>query len=982
MGAAALGEEWTLRNPLKTDFQDEPVRLHLKAPTEPFIVREDGKEVPCQIEEIDGQKYVWVAATVGPNEKRTYTIEPGAPAKGAPKVQVAKEGEAYVLDNGQVAVKVPASGSALVSPILAVRLPSGNWAGGGFWKTERKLIRLTSAIVGDGTVFGKVRLHYEFEGKAGLNGDVPAFATVDVSVQAGSRHATLEESHEMSRFDYWEFDCAKGWDARESVCVPISGGCGDRPDLKPWPPNSLRVGQTRMGDTLLRLQPRWSQSYDEGWFFGATEGQFLLGALPARAGKWLWPHSNLIDVKVKESADYAGLRCPTWKGRRYWFLLAGPKAELGGGWKAYAARYAMWPLDKLSSDFILDWEGQSGGFTGVDYLSEGINPTGGWRGKGRAAVAAAGKQGNLSTLTEAQAILHPDTYGSYWLFWSPENPNFFTDFVKPGIAYIAQLRTHPRFADLRRLAEQKFREDLYHSVTLPGGTGQECPGYLAHSMETWAQLAPICKEHMGVDPTAWPQFKAAASFLVHASQPIGGGQRRCHPGGDTHPPGPNVFEIAEKFGVREDVKSFKTEELPGFGVIFRNGPGTNDETYLAFKSGPNRGHYHGDQLSFHYCARSKPVAIDHMCSYAPRAGQEHMHNRVAFHTEKLPYANMNGYERVIAFKTSADREPPKGGTPNGGVDVAIGQVESERLRETTKVPPEKWDWYLPEERFDKPLRYRRTIVAVRSVAASGSLADRRADYFVIRDQHDGPRVKATWCLHVLSDAVERTGGKGRPATSPTPQGGGETKEPSSSRKGQRSNILKNVGMSARPQGVGETFDFRNLQVFVAAPSRYEFEPFDWSHERKDKKTGEVSFRESTKGIRLTVEGEQSEFITVLCPVRSAGFSPSLPVGSAGLSPYLRVSALPGGVQVGDDEILFAGGIDADPATAYVTVKRSGQLALTLTGKDIDLDRSQGDIGLFVPDAGYPFGEVPEWLCRQRLKKPEWYQPVWPLGIRR
>jgi hypothetical protein len=42
--------------------------------------------------------------------------------------------------------------------------------------------------------------------------------------------------------------------------------------------------------------------------------------------------------------------------------------------------------------------------------------------------------------------------------------------------------------------------------------------------------------------------------------------------------------------------------------------------------------------------------------------------------------------------------------------------------------------------------------------------------------------------------------------------------------------------------------------------------------------------------------------------------------------------------------------------------------LTLTGNDIDMDRDQGDVGLFVPDAGYPFGEIPDWLVRQRAKK--------------
>ena len=93
-------------------------------------------------------------------------------------------------------------------------------------------------------------------------------------------------------------------------------------------------------------------------------------------------------------------------------------------------------------------------------------------------------------------------------------------------------------------------------------------------------------------------------------------------------------------------------------------------------------------------------------------------------------------------------------------------------------------------------------------------------------------------------------------------------------------------------------------------------------------------------------------------------------GDAAASP--AILAMPRGVKVGNDEILFAG----DPPTAGdaarpVSVRRDGREVLSLAGKDIDLDRSQGDIGLFVPDAGYPFGEIPDWLIKQRAKRPDW-----------
>jgi hypothetical protein len=315
--------------------------------------------------------------------------------------------------------------------------------------------------------------------------------------------------------------------------------------------------------------------------------------------------------------------------------------------------------------------------------------------------------------------------------------------------------------------------------------------------------------------------------------------------------------------------------------------------------------------------------------------------------------------------------------------------------------------------------------------------DGQQDYFVIRDQFQGPPLDAHYCLHVLGEQCEHRG-----------------------------NVI----------------DFEGLRLTVAAPERFQFSRHDWMH-------GNGGL-EATKGIRLSVRGAGGEFITVLQPrpvkcvtqckltlkeavyrpkynkrtdetekhprdlivtldydgdrlyrraaVDVPDFNRALHTGQAERrSDEIRLSIdlgtdrraeggegsfrlkldrqgtklsgaftgsyrgqpregqvsgqmgtnvlssqghwvenvkltptkpIPGGVQVGKDRIVFAGGIDAKEDTTYVTITRDDQPVLQLTGADVDLDRFQGEIGLYVPDTGYPFGQIPDWLIRQRVKR--------------
>jgi len=874
--------DWTFRNPTAGEFSDELMRVPIPVPEGEFATVQDGRPVPYQVDRSGLKPVLWVQSSFKPGEAHTFGTRPGKPSASKPIVAVRREGGFLVLDNGVVAVRLPDGSDAAMAPVLGIKPAGGSaWLGKGSWRTALKPGKLEAMVVGDGTLFGKVRLFYRFEGGDPATG---AWAMVEVTLAPGKAYAAVEESHAMGRSDAWEFDCAAGWKPTRTLYKTHASGAGS-PHDESLKIGTLLPGQTRMGDVLVRLMPRWTQAFDEGWFFAASDARTVVGAVPARASRWFWPHDNLIDARLAKSGDAAVLVLPTWKGTRWWMLLAGPEdrlaAESGDPGaspiRTMLMRDVYASADKIANDYITDWPGAKGTFQGLfpfDFAN--INPTGHWRGLVRAAIANAGKDGDIGTLTLAQVILDPDIYGSYWLHWSPENPNFFSDFIARGIALVTNLKRHPRFKELAALAQAKLREDLHHSVTLPGGAGQECPGYQSHGVGAIENVARLCKEHLGFDPLAWPYFAASKEFLFRISQPDGS-IRRILPAGDTHP-GKDGPRPIESYGTTGNAATLKTEELPGFGAIFRNRPGTPKETYLAFKSGPNRGHYHGEQLAIHWCADAAPIAVDHHCSYKPRAGQEHMHNRVAFHTEKLPYANMDGHERLIAFLPGAD------------CDIAVGQVESTRLRVTNEFPPEGWDVEFPQETFpDSPIRYRRTVVAVKNGAGG--------DYFVLRDQFDTPpSVRATWCLHVRSDSVKQN---------------------------------------------GSLIEFGKATVFCAAPANFEFKPFPWAHDN--------GTREATQGARLTAPADAREFVTVLHP---GGKPPAM-------------ATIPGGVRVGTDEIVFDGGIDDTDGTTYAAIRRGGKPMATLTGRDIDPDRSQGRIGLFVPDAGYPFGDIPDWLIRQR-----------------
>jgi hypothetical protein len=328
---------------------------------------------------------------------------------------------------------------------------------------------------------------------------------------------------------------------------------------------------------------------------------------------------------------------------------------------------------------------------------------------------------------------------------------------------------------------------------------------------------------------------------------------------------------------------------------------------------------------------------------------------------------MGGFERLIAFKTSKE------------VDIAVGQVESNILRETKAYPPEKWWPRFPIIEYKEPIVYRRTVIFVKAEPQ---------DYFVFWDQYWAPKdVKAVYCLHALDDQTVAEKAKQGATTDGSdlfrwPQA--DVPRPEGLERGRLLLYRKGsdhpeayditavekdgLRLSGKPEA-GENLGYAILKDRITLPTPnpnalklkagsvylYAIGPYEnvyshpWWHENGG--------LEQTQGVRLPYYGRVGAILTVMSPTP------------------LAVEGAPGFVGVGGDsgDAIQFGEADKSPKAdaVYVTVKRGRKTLIELTGKDFDFDRPQGEIGLLAPDAVAPHGDIPEWLLKQRANPPAW-----------
>jgi len=375
--------------------------------------------------------------------------------------------------------------------------------------------------------------------------------------------------------------------------------------------------------------------------------------------------------------------------------------------------------------------------------------------------------------------------------WNPGNPNFHTDKYQVALFAGAALRDHPHADEWLAFGLDNFREDIEKVISAPHGVGYECPGYAGYSIRLQLNNARVIANTGFENPvTSNPLFKETATWHRQLLTPFDKriGVRHEAPIGDTHRwtsgLGPGFGELAtfyrqsdpelasqlmgiwrylegqgydKKLGLRERLiaidprieptamtdNDWSSQAFKGFGAVMRTGFDTEQETFVSIKAGWARGHYHNDDLSYHYYADGTPISLDYNCSYDPRGDHAALHNSMTF--GRLGTVRHN--QRDVAVEAQEQ-------IGSSGKVLAFGEgqagdaiVAERRSRGVTLSPIDPHDAEFSRRypsRQTGPIVHRRTLALIKHSADHPM-----TDYLAVRDQtlSDEPQQLN---LHVLA----------------------------------------------------------------------------------------------------------------------------------------------------------------------------------------------------------------------------------------
>ena len=454
--------------------------------------------------------------------------------------------------------------------------------------------------------------------------------------------------------------------------------------------------------------------------------------------------------------------------------------------------------------FITEGSSRGGGFpsgllwVGRRYQDDFLNPTTYTRnmhGWGWPDLYAGGKpSGGAAQAATAYIFADLDHWPGWHNGWNPGNPNFHTDKYMVTLYAGASMLDHPHARDWLEFGVRNFRDDLSRVLLAPDGVGWECPGYSGYSFGLQLKVAKVIANTGYGNPIASnPLTKATGIWHRKLITPPDArlGLRHEAPHGDTHrwtsgmgfgfaklaayyakdDPAfaremmgtwqllidsgmgggdwqPDLSEAL--FDVDTSVQPLPAEAMDwasqafyGFGTIMRNGFGTPAESFVSLKAGPARGHYHNDELAYHFYSGRTPVSLDYNCSYHPRADHACLHNSMTFGREGTVLHNKRN-EQVKAHEQLH-------GTARVGAFVsteAADVVVAERTNDALSMGPidphdHEFSRGYPSRRIGQTT-HRRTLALIKHAPGS-----RIGDYLVVLDQTDSAEPQQL-NVHVLA----------------------------------------------------------------------------------------------------------------------------------------------------------------------------------------------------------------------------------------
>ena len=390
-----------------------------------------------------------------------------------------------------------------------------------------------------------------------------------------------------------------------------------------------------------------------------------------------------------------------------------------------------------------------------------------------------------------------DAWPGWQQGWRPGNPNFHTDKYMAAMFVGGALRDHPHSDEWLDYGYQNFLEDVGKVYLAPDGVGAECPGYSGYAMKLQLEIARVLLNTGAGNVIAdSPLVKGSARWHRKLITPYDVRIQRRHesPIGDTHRWDSGLYAssfaklasfykesdpefASELMGTAKFLKESKkesagkkakesllenllaidqeikpmavakmdwsSESFEGFGAIMRDGFGTPGESFLSYKAGRARGHYHNDENSYHFYSGGTPISLDYNCSYTPRGDHAALHNTVTF--GKRAMIQHNGRKQAVKAQEEITSSAKVVHFKSSKVaDLVISDRVSDSL---VMRPIDPGDHEFGRDyptRKVAPLSHQRSLVFVKG---------KGPDYLVVRDECGGGE-KPQLNIHLLASEVE------------------------------------------------------------------------------------------------------------------------------------------------------------------------------------------------------------------------------------